>query len=402
MSVDPYRLLFPLGILFAVVGAVLWPLHAAHLILYPVPLHPRLMIQGFEHCFILGFLLTAMPSFLHAKHATRAELGIALAAMAGFLVCALAGVWVVAEALYLVTLLLILVMAARRFRRDAAPPEEFLFVGVGLVLGLIGGTLELLTEAGALTEPAPRFGLHVIAFGMVLSIVLGVGGLLVPTFTSMREPLVIPLLARPHQRLPRRVLYVALLAMLVGALALEAFAHPTAAVRVRAAAGTVMLLGVWKLWRMPGARDRLSYALWTAGWMLLAGLWTTALMPSRPLPGFHVLFIGGLGLLTMGIATRVTVRHGNHPIVVEQRVLRILVPAFLLLALTARLAAEITPARSFLYYSVSAALWILGWLLWATGAFGYLRRVRVASTGARVPLSHPHRAAVSRQPLERG
>jgi uncharacterized protein involved in response to NO len=393
VSVAPYRVLFPLGILFAMVGAVLWPLHAAHLIPYPVPLHPRLMIQGFEHCFILGFLLTAMPSFLHAARASARELGVALAAMAGFLVCALAGVWVVAEALYLVTLLLILTMAARRFRTAQPPPEEFLFVGAGLVMGLVGGTLELLSEAGVWTEPAPRFGLHVIGFGMVLSIVLGVGGLLVPTFTSMREPLVIPGLARPHERLPRRGLYAVLLCALVGSLVLEATRHPAAAVRLRAAAGTVLLLWVWKLFRMPGARDRLSYSLWIAGWMLLAGLWIAALFPFRALPGFHVLFIGGMGLLTAGIATRVTVRHGGHPIAVESRVLRLAVPALLLLALLMRLVAETSPERALLWLSASALLWIVGWIVWGGGAIRYLRNVREPSPAARVPLKVPNVSA---------
>lgn len=383
-GVAPYRVLFPLGILFGIVGASLWPLHALGLIPYPTPLHPRLMIQGFEHCFILGFLLTAMPSFLHAPHARPAELGIAAGAMAGFLVLGLAGLWVPAEALYMGTILLVLAMAVTRFRGDQPPPEEFLFVGVGLVLGLVGGGIQLLSAARLLTEPSLLFGLHVISYGMVLSIVLGVGGLLVPTFTSMRDPLVIPGLARPHQRAPRRVLYILLLTLLVAALVLEALSQPEAAVRVRALAGTVALLGVWKIFRRPGARDLLSYVLWGAGWMILTGLWMIAAAPLQPLPGLHVFFIGGLGLLTAGIATRVTVRHGNHPLAAERRVLSLGVPVLLLLALLFRVAAVMNVERAPMLLSFSATSWILGWILWGAGAFVYLARVRAPSTPVRV------------------
>ena len=52
--------------------------------------------------------------------------------------------------------------------------------------------------------------------------VLGVGGPLVPTFTSMREPLVIPGIAKPHERYSRRLLYAAIAIALLGSPLLEA------------------------------------------------------------------------------------------------------------------------------------------------------------------------------------
>ncbi len=384
MAVAPYRILFPLGILFAVVGASLWPLYALHLLPYPVPLHPRLMIQGFTHCFILGFLLTAMPSFLHSPPATGAETGTAAVAMVGFLALNLAGFAPAAQGLYLLTILLLISMGLRRFRRAEPPPEEFLFVGIGLLLGLAGGVLEGGAAAGVLQEPSARFGLHLISFGMVLSIVLGVGGLLVPTFASIREPLVIPGLARPHQRAPRRVLYAAIVCLLVAALALEAAGHAVAAARVRAAAGSVALLWVWKLFRLPGTRDLLSYCLWISGWMLFAGLWIPAIFPLRSLAGYHVLFIGGLAFLVMGIATRVTVRHGGHPIAAEAKVLGIGVAAAAGLSLLARLGAEFQPERPLPWLGLSGGLWILAWLLWGGSAARYLLRVLPSSAPVRL------------------
>jgi len=224
----------------------------------------------------------------------------------------------------------------------------------------------------------------VISFGMVLSIVLGMGGLLVPTFASMREPLVIPGLARPHERLPRRILYAALACSIVAALALEAAGHPLAAARVRAAAGSVALLWVWKLLRLPRTRDLFSYCLWTSGWMLLAGLWVPAVLPLRSLAGYHVLFIGGLTLLILGIATRVTVRHGGHPSAAEGRVLGIGVAAAVGLALLGRLGAEFLPGQALPWLGASATIWILAWVLWGGAAARYLLRVIPASAPVEV------------------
>jgi uncharacterized protein involved in response to NO len=384
VTVAPYRVLFPLGFLFAIVGVSLWPLFALHLIPYPVPLHPILMIQGFVQCFILGFLLTAMPSFLHSSRATGVETGIAAAAMTGFLALNLAGLVPAAEALYVLSLLLLIAMGLRRFRHAQPPPEEFLFVAVGLLLGLAGGVLQGAAAAGILQEPSPRFGLHVISFGMVLSIVLGMGGLLVPTFTSMRDPLVIPGLARPHERAPRRALYATLACLIVAALALEATGRPVAAAWVRAGAGSVALLWVWKLLRLPRTRDLFSYCLWASGWMLLAGLWVPAALPMWSLAGYHVLFIGGLTLLILGIATRVTVRHGGHPSAAEAKVLGIGVAAAVGLSLLGRLGAEMLPRQALPWLGASAGVWILAWLLWGGAAARYLLHVRPASAPVRM------------------
>ena len=111
---DPYRALFPLGVLFGLAGAALWPLHALGWIPYPAPLHWTLMIQGFQHCFILGFLLTAMPSFLHAKRTNPTELAIAATAMVAFLAFSLASRPAWAQAAYVSTILLVAAMGARR------------------------------------------------------------------------------------------------------------------------------------------------------------------------------------------------------------------------------------------------------------------------------------------------
>lgn len=373
---DPYRLLFPMGVAYGIAGAALWPLDALGVIPYPATLHWTLMAQGFQHCFILGFLLTAMPSFMHAEHCRRGELAFGVTAMAAFGVSVFAGWAAAAQACYLATLALVVFMAFRRRRQGAAsPPVEFSLVAFGIALGAAGAILIGGSALGLLAEPSPRLGIRLVWMGMILSAVLGVGGLLVPTFSSMREPLEIPGIARPHERKPRRILYGLVAALLLASLALEASGRPALGAILRAGTAGAVLLLVWKLVRLPGRADLLSYAIWGAGWMIFAGLWLTALLPSRPLLGAHFVLIGGFGLLTAGIGTRVVVRHGGFPLAEEGAVLRNAVAWLLGAALLCRASGEIWFAARPALLAASALAWITAWTVWAAGAFPRVLRL---------------------------
>lgn len=384
---EPYRLLFPIGVLYAVVGALLWPLHAAGLIPYPAAAHWTLMIQGFQHAFVLGFLMTSMPAWMHSVPSRPGELVTAATLMLGLGVAALTGMMAAVPVFYAATLVLIVVMAVRRIQKSTSPPpEEFLLVAFGLMLGFAGSVLSAGAALGAWAEPAPRFGLRLIWMGTVLSVVLGVGGLLVPTFTSMRDPLVIPGIARPHVRRPRRVLYLLIALAMLTSLVLEAAGRSEAGALIRAVTASIVLLLVWKLFRLPGRADRLSYFLWVSGWMIFAGLWLMALLPGRPLLGAHTLFLGGFGTLTAGIATRVVVRHGGFPIEEESLVLHPGIALLIGIAIAARVGAELSAETRMLWLAVSGSSWIVAWIVWLSGAAPRLLR-RAAPKVAGDPVS---------------
>jgi uncharacterized protein involved in response to NO len=382
--------LFPLGVLYGIVGALLWPLHAAGLIPYPAVTHWTLMIQGFQHAFILGFLLTSMPAWMHSLPSRPWELATATVLMLGVGVAALLGSIFAVQLFYTATLVLVVVMALRRVSKSTSPPpEEFLLVAFGLLLGFAGAVMAGGAALGAWAEPSPRFGLRLIWMGMILSIVLGVGGLLVPTFTSMRDPLVIPGIAKPHVRKPRRILYALIALAMLGSLLLEASGRLQAGALVRAATGSLVLLLVWKLFRLPGRHDRVSYFLWGSGWMIFAGLWLMALAPQLPLLGAHTLFIGGFGALSAGIATRVVIRHGSYPIVQEGFVLRPAMALLLATAVVTRLLAELLPSARMAMLSVSGSAWILAWLVWIAGALPRVLRRAPAEKVAFQPSPRP-------------
>jgi uncharacterized protein involved in response to NO len=209
--------------------------------------------------------------------------------------------------------------------------------------------------------------------GMVLSLVIGVGSLLVPTFAGLRDPLVIPGLAAAHERRGRRALYAAVIATFALGFAIDLAGHPTAAMAVRAAGATVMGLWAWKLFRLP-RRDVPAFTLWGSGWMTLAGLWAAVAFPDHAVGALHLTFIGGFGLLTLGIGTRVLVAHGRHGLEVERRTLDALVVGLVLVALAMRIRAELAPEHAGHALAGSGIAWLAAWLLWGARAMPRVAR----------------------------
>jgi uncharacterized protein involved in response to NO len=376
--IQPYRILFPIGLTCGLLGAGVWPLHAFGVVPYPGVLHRLLMIQGFELSFVLGFLLTAMPGFTKGEPCRPAELWLATFLAASIGIAAVLGATRAAEIAFALSVLLVILVLARRLGPSPSPrPPELVFVGFGLLLGLAGALIQI--AAGGIDV----FGGRLISLGMVLSLVLGLGGLLVPTFIGMRDPLLIPGVASVHEPRRRLALYVAIIGLLTLAFVAEAFDQPWLGAWLRAIPATVMILLVWKLARLPGRHDAPAFAMWGSGWLVLLGLWLAALLPTFTLGALHLVFIGGFALLTLGIGTRVLVSHGRYPLADERLVLSPTVVAILLATLLARLGAEWLPSYGVPFLAASGALWNVAWIGWATGAIP-----RMVQTNPTPPLTH--------------
>jgi uncharacterized protein involved in response to NO len=372
--------LFPLGIAAALAGLVPWILVAARVPLaWPGPAHAALMVQGFELAFICGFLLTAMPAFTHGPRCTPWELGAVTALVGAHVVLAVLGQPAAAWA-YLSTLVTLGVVVGRRVRPGAAaPPEEFLLVGTGLALGLAGAVVQVLVSLGRLPEASARAGVRCVSLGMLPALVLGLGGLLVPTFARMRDPLSIAGIAKAGNRPRRRAFVVSIAGLLVLAVNLDFAGLVQAAAWSRALAALASTQLAWKLWRLPGRRDRLSWSIWTAGWCVAIGFTAAATWPLHRVEAWHVAFAGGYALLTLGIGTRVVVSHGGHAMPEEGAVLSWFAVAALLAATLVRaLAPVIDPSRATLHHAIAASLAALAFGGWLLAAWPRLRKTRPA------------------------
>jgi len=386
---DPYRVLFPVGIAAALAGLVPWILVAMRLpIPYPGAAHAALMVQGFELAFVCGFLLTAMPAFTHGPRCSPTELGALTALVGAHVVLRALDVPAAAWA-FLAALAALGFVLARRVRPgEAAPPEEFLLVGTGVALGLAGAVVEVMVSLGRLPEAAERAGVRCISLGMLPALVLGLGGLLVPTFARMSNPLTIAGIAKAGDRPRRRAFVVTVAALLVLAVNLDftGFVVPAAWCRALAAIASTQL--AWKLWRPPGRRDRLSWSIWSAGWAVTLGFVAAAIWPLHRVEAWHVAFVGGYVLLTLGIGTRVVVSHGGHAMSEEGSVLSWwAVAALAAAALVRALGPTFDPERTTLHQAVAAALAVVALGGWFLAAWPRLRRNRPKL----IPLEGPGR-----------
>lgn len=387
---EPYRVLFPIGIAAAFVallpwvaqalsGAPWWPeaLRPA----WPGPAHAAIMMQGFELAFVAGFLLTAMPAFTHGARATRLELALAVLGVGGFTVLRALEV-PGAPLATLVTLIVVGTAIARRVRGGAAaPPEEFLLVGTGFALGVAGAVVQTAAAFGLMTPVAERFGVRALSLGMLLALVLGLGGLLVPTFAQVRDPLDIVGVARAGDRPRRRAFTLTIAALLLLAVNLEFAGLGTPAAVLRALAVVASTQLAWKLWRGPGRGDRLAWALWLSGWALVAGFVAAAVWPAQRIEAWHVAFVGGYALLTLAIATRVVVSHGGHARSEERVLLTVTgIAALVAAALVRALGPSLDPAHTGAHHALAAILGTLALAIWLRGAWPRVRRTRATST----------------------
>jgi uncharacterized protein involved in response to NO len=370
---EPYRLFFPLGALSAILGTMLWiafPFGA--LSVYPGVHHPDLMIGSFLFAFSAGFLMTAIPQFTGSHAATRAEPGAAIALFLAALAVGFMRERLAFHAISLVSLLALARFAARRFRaRTYDPPRFFVFVGLGLLFGI--GELAVLALgdlgvfAGAHGASWRLLAKLIYTQGMMLSLILGIGTHLLPAIWGWSD---LPIQITRFDASPKRELHpllrIAPLALLlVLSFFVEAFWRAEPALAIRAGLATFLGVRHWKLLRKPRTKGRLAFWLWISAWSLVLGLWAPAFVPVYSMHALHLVFIGGFGLMTLMIASRVSLAHGGYGVRIElrSRVFTV-IGGLALLAAAARIAAPWVPKGYAPHLAYASICWILAVIAW--------------------------------------
>lgn len=347
--IQPYQILFPIGALYAMWGVLIWLMHFAGLVAYPGIAHSHLMIGGFLFSFALGFLMTAVPRFTSSMRARPWEIGLAaVLSLASFIEPLQSGA-------SLATLVYLALFFASRFsKRTSTPPLHFIFIPIGILLG-IGGALLMLRDSSGFAS-----GRVLLFQGTMLCFVLGVGGKLVGSLLGWQSaPLV-----RISGGGPRAVHAWAPAVLLLGGFAFEFLSYPVEGRSLRAAAATWVALQAWKLHRRPLSRGRLVNWLWVSSWGLVSGLWAHALAPSLGVHALHLVFISGFGLMTLMIASRVTLAHGGHGLELEldSGAIRWAGVLITLAALT-RASAPLTGSYQ-RHLAYAASVWIAAMIVW--------------------------------------
>lgn len=372
-EVDAYRYFFPAGVLLGLWGVILWILFPWNLVGYPGLRHPEIMMGGFFLCFVCGFLMTAAPKFTDSfgPEIWEHRLG-------GTLILGLFASLMSATRTYffVVSLGLFLFLAAYLIRRFLArrqnPPDPFIFVGAGLVSGILGNALLLLAEFTSFDDRLYQLGRSLFMQAYILCLVLGVGSRLIPALTGLA-----PLPTEGAFRRGTLRGYALLAVLFVLSYVVESFVNMVGGHFLRAVVVSVILLHYWSLYKYPSRRAYQSFWLWVSGWSILLAQWALVFFPGYRIHLLHVIYVSGLATMTLMIAVRVGLSHGKHDLSLEKSSKALWLGAFLIvLAGLTRLSAGFAPHiyQSHLLYA--AWTWVLGLFVWGVVYLPRIVRVK--------------------------
>jgi uncharacterized protein involved in response to NO len=344
---EPFRIFFPLGLASGVIGLALWPLFLWGMLpIYPGLMHARVMIEGFMAAFIIGFLGTAGPRLLTARHFGDAELRVLIALHLGTIAAHLAARPALGDALFFVQLATLVGVLGRRFvARVDLPPPNFVLVACGLLSGAAGAAIVALPSILGDWPRLYYFGALALSQGFVLLPVLGVGAFLFPRFLGVPFG---PELDELHVLTPRRK-RKAILSGCVGAAIFASFAVESAGFLRTSGALRFIAAFAYAATQMPsvlkfGRGPFLGQCIRAAMWLMMLGLLWPVFLPLYRVTGLHLVFIGGFMLVVFTVATRVMLGHsGQLHLCKKPLPFFITTAALLLIGLAARVGADFMP-----------------------------------------------------------
>lgn len=368
-ELEPYRLLFPVGLLLGVTGVSLWPAFVyGWLPLYPGVLHARIMVEGFVFSFIAGFLLSAMPHMLEVRGpSARQVIMVALLILAVAILHALA-LDAMADALFALAIMVVVFLVARRWpERADLPPPGFVLPALALISGVVGSLLLAGRSVGILPMYAQSLGRLLLFHGMLLLPVLGVSVYMVPKLVGLPNRQLITPRSTSHSPAWKKSACFMLGCglIIIAGLVVESFGHLRAGYLLRGAGLTAGLMRELPLFRIRRVNGTIAGGLVLALVSIIAGLWMIAVWPARALTFIHVVMISGVGLMILMISARVVLGHsGNgHMIPARSRLVRWVI-GLALLTMATRVSADLLPAMQLSHYAYAGIAWVVVSALW--------------------------------------
>jgi uncharacterized protein involved in response to NO len=367
-----FRPFYLLASIFAALSIGLWALQFAgwigHVYLQGPMWHAHEMLFGFTLAVMVGFLFTAGRNWSNQPTPTGAPLAaIAALWVAGRVLVLTPFGWaaaIVNTAFPLVAAISLAIPFIRSRNR-----RNYFFVGVLLLMSAASLTVHL-AQLGVISLPG-WLGIQ-LALDAVLFVMAVMGGRVIPMFTNNGVP---GAGATRHPLVEKAALGAALVLLLADALQMTGL--PLAIVAGACAAAHALRWSLWRPWRT--ARNPLVWVL------QIAYLWIPVHLALRALAQYgwvapslatHALTAGAAGGLIIGMMTRTARGHTGRPLIADRADVACYV--LVLLAALVRVAVPLV-APSWLIPAVlcSAALWSIGFALYAVRYWPVLTRARL-------------------------
>lgn len=368
---EPYRLFFPLGLLMGLLGVGHWLLYGLGVTAeFSGGEHASIQIQSFLICFVVGFLMTAIPKMMLARPATAVEFLYFLVLVLAIPWLQTMGQWAAVHLDFALILAgLFFYMERRCGARQAPMPAEFHQLPYSFGMGILGALLISAHHLFGISADFALVGRQMIQLGFMLAIVMGVGGFMGPRMMGLYSAMIAPIELDPEKKRTRHLRNVRF-QHLCGALLflsfwLDPWVSPEVGAAVRALVVSVQILRTARVYLFPPEKNITIGLLWISYWCLMTGLWGAFLFPAYRIAALHFVFIGGFSLMTFAVATKVIFAHAG----LEEAFHRPLIPMWILgllvfAALGLRVLADFLPSLYFPLLTAAAASWILGALVW--------------------------------------
>ena len=362
---EPFRILFPLGVICAWIGVGHWLAYATGVTAtYSCKFHGIVQMQAFMMAFAVGFLLTALPRRTQAPIVSRTELAAVVVALIVTTAGALAERWIVSEFAYAAIFVILAQFALRRFlsgRANRRPPAAFVLLPIAALHGFAGAILIAAAEFQNAPAWTAGLGRLMVEQGVFLCLAMGIGGLVLPLIGGEPPP---PDLGSSPRETRKAIAYALAGVAIFVSLVLEQAGFDRGGPLLRA---IVVALGLGLgagAWRQPGKPGVHRKFVWISVWMTPLGLVVSALWPDYRVPALHILFIGGFSLMAFGVATHVALGHLNLEHLTLGRPIAVIVLGIsFLIAMTIRIGADASEAY-FSHLGWAAAIWIAGSAVW--------------------------------------
>lgn len=335
-----------------------------HRSLGPALWHGHEMVFGFAIAIIVGTLLTALPSWAGTPELRGASLAWLIVAWLLGRIAFWAAPWLPALAVAFADLLLLPALVACLAPALWRAPNRLYRLLLPILLALVAANLSYHVAVRVGDVPGAERALRAAVWALVVLYTLK-GGLLTPIFTgnALRE------LGRGEQArflIPLEALALALLVALATADLAGAPPRVTGALAAACALVHGVRVARWRGWRV--ADQPLLPAMHLGFvWLLFAFVLKAAADLGGPVPQaawLHAFTVGALGMMMLGLMTRVSLRHTGRALAVPSLLRAAAVALFTAAAL--RLAATV--------YGLGPWAVTLAALLWAAAFVAYLVR----------------------------
>lgn len=366
-----FRIFFLSAAIYAAITMIVWISELSGLTeiadqIFAIPLslwHAHELIFGFIVAVVTGFLTTAVPVWTGSPRVRGPELTFLFALwLSGRLAISLSAL-LPAYLIAVLDISFLPILAIVIARRIVAKKMWRNLGFIPLLLAVACGNLLFHLELLGITEDTASSGIK-LAIGLFILITVIIGGRVIPVFTSnWRKRLGMSGLEPSNPWIGRITIISCLIAAVSSPLSLDENIVGT----LNLIAGFMILLRLskWRSWETYS--DPLVWILHVGYALMGVGFLTEALhLLTDALPQIlaqHVFTIGGLGVMVMGMMSRIALGHTGRALTINPAI--ILAYILILVSLTTRiLPAMLFPDFYDIGLHIAGTSWILAWILY--------------------------------------